>query len=96
MSYIHGEAVAIGLCMAADLAVRMGELSPRDADRIRRTVEAVGLPTESEIDIKRLLKALRLDKKRDNDTINIVLPTAIGSCSVVNMSFEKLDQIMLS
>ncbi len=42
---LHGEAVAIGMVMAFDLSVRLGLCPPGDADRLRRHLTAVGLPT---------------------------------------------------
>lgn len=42
---LHGEAVAIGMIMAFDLSVRLGLCPPDDANRLRRHLTAVGLPT---------------------------------------------------
>ena len=43
-SYLHGEAVAIGMVMAADLSVRMNLCQSDTADRVRRLIEVYGLP----------------------------------------------------
>ena len=93
-SFLHGEAVAIGLCMITHLAVRLGTLSEEDARRITSVIASAGLPVDSGVDIKRLLKALRLDKKRDTESINLVVPTGIGSCNICRMAFDELDQLV--
>ncbi len=93
-SFLHGEAVGIGLCMMADLAVKLGALSEAESHRIVSTVEKAGLPCDSGLDTKRLLKALRLDKKRDTESINLVVPTRIGACEIRRMTFEALDVAM--
>lgn len=90
-NYNHGEAVAIGLSMICDAAVSMGVFAATDAARVKRVLAAMGLPTGSEIDPKRLFKALRLDKKRDSESIHIVLPTEIGKCEVRKISFDELE-----
>lgn len=94
-SFSHGEAVAIGLAIISDLAVKMGMLPDGDAVRIKNVLTAAELPTDSGIDIKRLLKALRLDKKRDTDSINLAIPTGIGSCGIKKLSFSELDSFFL-
>lgn len=93
-AFLHGEAVAIGLNIISGLAVKTGALPAGDAERIKNILESYGLPTESGIDIKRLFKALRMDKKRDTGDINLVVPTGIGSCEVKKLSFEDLDSLL--
>lgn len=43
--WLHGEAVACGMVMAADLSARLGHISASDVNRIKRLVEALALPT---------------------------------------------------
>src|SRR3546814_18582956 len=42
---LHGEAVAVGMTMAFDLSVQRGHCAAEAADRVRRHLAAVGLPT---------------------------------------------------
>lgn len=93
-SFNHGEAVAAGICMAVEIAVKMGVLSAGDAMRIRNVIASAGLPTETEIEKNRLMKALRHDKKIDGDSIYLVLPTGIGSCEVKKMPIEELEGLI--
>lgn len=94
-SFQHGEAVAIGLAIISDIAVKTGSLPEAEAARIKTLISSAGLPLDSGIDKKRLLKAMRLDKKRDTDNINLVVPTGIGSCEVRRITFDELDSLFM-
>lgn len=91
----HGEAVAVGLVVVSNAAVRQGLLSAETAERIRRTIERLGLPTESPAEMRQLLTYIRADKKREGDRIYLVYPHAIGSCEVVSTPTESLDEIFI-
>ena len=93
--FLHGEAVAIGTVMMAGVSVRLGALTEDEAARISRVIAKMGLPTESGVDIKRLLKALKLDKKRDADQISLVLVRRIGSCEIRKTSFADLEKLFV-
>lgn len=92
--YQHGEAVAVGTCMAADAAVRMGILACDEARQIRSAFDHCGLPTSVGIERSRLLKALRNDKKSHGDEIYFVVPTAIGSCRTEKIPFTDLETLL--
>lgn len=92
-TYLHGEGVAIGLVMACEMSVRMGLMGHEEAARIKNVVERMGLPTESGIEEKRLVKVMRHDKKRDTDCINMVLPVGIGKCEVHRMPIADLESM---
>lgn len=89
-SYAHGEAVAIGIVAAAQMAVRSGMLAQADATRIENLLKSLGLPISTDIEPAALLAAMRADKKNYSDGIYYVLPTAIGSCTVRKMPLEVL------
>ncbi len=91
--YTHGEAVSIGMVMAARIAVRAGMLGSEDERKIVVLLEKFGLPTHTDIDPNRLLKAIRMDKKGDGDSIRFVLPTGIGSCEVRRMGFGEVEEL---
>ena len=61
---LHGEAVSIGMTMAANLAVRLGIFSFSDAARQRSLLEQLGLPvTFTEVPSERLWELMQYDKK---------------------------------
>lgn len=84
--WLHGEAVACGLCMAGKLSNKMGLISDQDLERIRSLVERTGLPVEppSNVDPDLLLGAMQVDKKNRAGRIRLVLMRAIGECFVTD------------
>lgn len=84
-AYLHGEAVAIGMVMAADLSARMGWLAATDARRVRRVLEALGLPvTPPPLAADDMLAAMGLDKKVVNGRLRLVLVRSLGQAVVTD------------
>jgi 3-dehydroquinate synthase len=82
-SIAHGEAVSVGMCMAADLAVRMGVMSKGDAKRQESLLENLSLPCRvSGLKPAEIVDAMSKDKKTRGDKLNFVLATKIGSAKV--------------
>lgn len=79
---LHGEAVAVGMVMAAQMAVEKGLMNAAEAVRIREDLQAVGLPVESPVPVEALREAIRQDKKRTGDTLRFVLPETIGKARI--------------
>jgi len=86
---LHGEAVALGMVLAFDFAVRLGLASGQDAHRVRRHLGAAGLPTElSAIGLSgsaadRLLAHMGKDKKVRDGAMTLILPRRIGEVFVM-------------
>lgn len=79
----HGEAVAVGMVGAALLGERVGTCSSDLAERVRRAVGHVGLPTASPgLDPESLLQAISLDKKAARGRVHWVLPVEVGRAIV--------------
>lgn len=85
----HGEAVAVGLKLIAEAAVRSGRLSAGDGERIVGLLQRAGFALEPPVDMRTLLKAVSRDKKSVGDEIYIVWPTAIGCCEVEKMPLDE-------
>ena len=78
-TYLHGEAVAIGMVMANTLALKLNLLSAEDALRIKALLERYELPTHYKIDsLETFYDAFFLDKKSANDKITFILAKGIG------------------
>jgi len=80
---LHGEAVALGMVLAARYSARIGRLADRDAERITAAISAAGLPSEIaalglDCDGDRLAAHMLHDKKMDAGTLSFVLLRAIG------------------
>ncbi len=75
-SYLHGEAVAVGLVLATELSVRLGLIEAAYAERVEAVLGTIGLPTRltKPLAAEALLEAMRSDKKnRDGRLTFIVL-----------------------
>jgi 3-dehydroquinate synthase len=82
--YLHGEAVAIGTCQAADLSRRKGWLSDADVDRIIALFEQANLPTTppKALDADRFLELMAVDKKNIDGNIRLILLEKIGKATL--------------
>ena len=78
--WLHGEAVAAGMSMAADLAARMDWISAADAGRVQALIRRAGLPDRgpSALAPGDFLRLMARDKKALDGGIRLVLPRAIG------------------
>ncbi len=87
--WLHGEAVATGMLMAADLSHRLGWLSEKDIARIDNLIDKACLPTRAPADLQsdQFLELMAVDKKVSGGQIYLVLPRAIGE-SVVCADYD--------
>jgi len=79
----HGEAVAVGLVFAAELAGQAGLLSGDDVARHRRLIEAMGLPTSYRGDWARLQAVMRVDKKARGASLRFVVLDGLGTPTIL-------------
>lgn len=84
--WLHGEAVGVGLCMAADLSRRLGWITDTEAARIIDLIRAAGLPTQppSDIGTDRFLELMAVDKKVLDGRLRLVLLNGIGKALVTD------------
>lgn len=88
-SWLHGEAVGLGLAMAADLSARLGWIGPEDAARSLRLLERAGLPRRppagmTPADFRRLMAG---DKKVAGGRLRLVLLRRLGE-AVLTADFD--------
>ncbi|MPN58944.1 3-dehydroquinate synthase [bioreactor metagenome] len=81
----HGEAVAIGMCCAGELAVRTGRWTRTENERQTRAVAALGLATKlpANCSVRGMLEAMRRDKKNRDGAVTLILPRKIGAAEIV-------------
>jgi 3-dehydroquinate synthase len=95
-TYLHGEAVAIGMVMANALAVKLGLMSEAEAQEVKALLETQDLPTDYTIkDVDDFYEHFFLDKKSANNTIKFILPQGIGGHKVVTGLDETLVKDVL-
>ena len=84
----HGEAIAIGMVVEAKYAERIG-LTPKGlSEIIVKTLTALKLPVEIPQGLPRedIIRAMRIDKKKDSKVIRFALPVEIGKVELVEVS----------
>lgn len=92
-AYLHGEAVAIGICQAADLSRRLGWLRAEDVERIARILQRSRLPVTppKDLGVERFLELMAVDKKNVDGKLRLILLEAIGRASLpVSVDVESL------
>jgi len=82
---LHGEAVAIGMVLAARLSVQLGMANESDTQRLHALLQAFGLPTSASSTFQpdALLARMRLDKKNRANTLRLILWRGIGRAEIV-------------
>jgi 3-dehydroquinate synthase len=82
-TYLHGEAVALGMLAAGEIALELGLWSSADRDRQRALVAAAGLPLRwPRLESEQVLRCLQGDKKVRDGRVRFVLPTGIGAVEI--------------
>jgi 3-dehydroquinate synthase len=96
-NWLHGEAVAAGMAMAADLSARHDWISEQDVARIRKLLARAGLPVKPPAEMTRpqFLDLMAVDKKAVDGGLRLVLMKAIGAACVCD-DFDPglLDQTL--
>jgi 3-dehydroquinate synthase len=88
--YRHGEAVAYGMLVAAELAVLRGALAQADRRALADLIASLGpLPPIADVTIAEILDAMQHDKKMVAGRLHFVLPTTIGATAIVDDVTEK-------
>jgi 3-dehydroquinate synthetase len=87
-TWLHGEAIALGMEVAARVAVASGKLAPEAAGRQTRLLQALNLPIRCpNVNIDAILNTMQRDKKVRGGRMRWVLPTRIGHAEV----FSDID-----
>ena len=96
--WLHGEAVAAGTMLAADLSQRMGWLSASEVKRMHALLSASGLPLRApNLGVDKYLDLMANDKKVENGKIRLVLQQGIGKAIITSdYDAEKLKATLLS
>ena len=96
--WLHGEAVATGMVMAADLSQRMGWISSEDLARTKNIIQRANLPIVCpQIPLDDFLAYMAHDKKVLNGQLRLVLMQAVGQ-AIITKTFdvELMKQAILA
>ena len=96
--WLHGEAVAGGMCVAARMGARLGVTPAEVVERQEQLLTYLGLPTSLEgVSATALMGAIFWDKKVRGGAVRWVLPTALGHSAVVSdVPLEAVREALLA
>lgn len=90
-TYLHGEAVAIGMVMANKTAVNMGLMTQDEALRVKKLLEKYDLPTTYKIkNIESFYDTFFLDKKSSDASITFIIPKNLGGVEITDSISKDL------
>ena len=92
-NWLHGEAVAVGMVLAAETSYVLGLLEHTEVEQIIELIEAFDLPLAAppEMQYQHFAKHMQLDKKVLNGQLRLVLPTSIGTSAL----FDNVSDVVL-
>jgi 3-dehydroquinate synthase len=91
---LHGEAVSIGMVLAAKVSEKLGMLHPADSQRIINVLKQYDLPVHPNMDVALLFDSMKQDKKRDGSEIHLVLLEGIGKGVTKKVSYSQLESLI--
>jgi 3-dehydroquinate synthase len=84
-AYLHGEAVGLGMLVAANLSHRLGLIDGAIKDRVRDILVKAGLPTETpRVGAAKVLELIQMDKKVQAGALRLVLLEKLGRAIVTS------------
>ena len=93
--WLHGEAVATGMVIAAGLSASLGHISEADAARVGTLVKRAGLPVRAPaLGTGRYLELMRVDKKAQAGAIRYVLLKALGEAFVTAVPDQQVVPVL--
>ena len=92
----HGRAIAIGMLVAARISNKMGILDKNELTRLKGVIEKAGLPTGMpNLEVEKIIQAMKHDKKVLRDKIRFVLLKSIGSVFITDEVSPSLVEEVL-
>ena len=95
--WLHGEAVATGMVMAADLSARLGYTTWQEAARAKALIERAGLPVvpPAQMSAQDFLELMSFDKKVEGGKIRFILMQGLGKSMIEsNVDARLLEQTL--
>jgi 3-dehydroquinate synthase len=90
----HGEAVAIGMNMAAEISVKEKLLQEKDAARLKLLIMEAGLPVSADVDPQKLIQAIGKDKKKRGSSVGLILLEELGKSVIHYMDMDRLSNVI--
>ena len=92
----HGSAVAIGMAMMVRAAAAFGLCTEKTRDTVVDILRQYDLPVDCAFRAEDMLPTILHDKKAAGDTINLIVPTAVGQCRIVKTPASEIMDWLLA
>lgn len=92
--YLHGQAVAIGMCMLLKACCEIGGCRAEEAERIRALCRLYALPETAEIPKHELIELFSKDKKQEGSMLHLVLLHGIGQGYLYPCRAQELERYL--
>lgn len=90
----HGHAVAIGIGMAGKTSAKLGFCNESCSKEISSALIKLGFSLDCPYDPEELFRIMLQDKKRKNNTIDLILPYEIGDSRICPMTLDQLKEVL--
>jgi len=92
--WLHGEAVSIGMVLAARVSVSKGFLKEQEALYLKSVLERCGLPVVSDCDADKVYQTIRKDKKKAGSGLHFVFLRGLGDAFTEEIDLDELNSIL--
>jgi len=89
----HGQAVSIGMVLAARLSRRRGLITAQEEQRLQNLLAQLRLPRQKTFDREAVLEALGKDKKRERESVHFILLNGLGKAVVTDIALSELREL---
>ena len=86
----HGQAVSVGMIVAAKISMLEGLLKQSDVDRLATLLQRMALPLQVQADAEDVWEALSKDKKREGERLFFIVLEQIGRAAIKSLSIQDL------
>lgn len=90
----HGKAVAIGMCEISEISERKGITQKGVTEKLKQCLVKYGLPVSTKVPLNERIDICMSDKKRENDSINIIICKNIGESYIDKLSVKDFYKFM--
>ena len=91
----HGKAVGIGMVIACMISEKVTGLDKQVTERVKTLLSQYHLPVRMNIDAKKAMEILRMDKKRNDETIDYILLEKIGTAAIRALPLTVIENALV-
>ncbi len=90
---LHGHAISIGMMAAATMSEEINNFSSKEKEKLLQTLQQYELPIQFNYDKQKVFELLKMDKKRNGDSMNFILLNKIGDAIIQSISLVQLEDL---